>query len=172
MDRLLVAVFDSESKAYEGSRILRQLGEQGRLGLRAMAMVARWNEVEHRPAGARARAGNRPALLIRAKYFDRAVQGDKPKRVLIPVAVGLSSGMAADLNNARIGDDFIDDVTTALVRGRAAVVAEVDERWTAPVDIGMEAIGGTVYRRALPVKLHKRIRTAARDLGAWLRTRH
>ena len=158
VDRLLVAVFDSESKAYEGSRILRQLGEQGRLGLRAMAMVARWNEVEHRPA-----------LLIRAKYFDRAVRSDTRKQVLIPVAVRLSSGTGANLNNARIGDDFIDDVTTALVRGRAAVVAEVDERWTAPVDIGMEAIGGTVYRRALPMRLRERIGAAARDLGGWLR---
>ncbi|HUL94055.1 MAG TPA: hypothetical protein VLV56_17095 [Burkholderiales bacterium] len=169
MDRLLVAVFDSESKAYEGSRILRQLGEQGSLGLHAMAMVARWNEAENPPVGVRPRGGRRPALLIRAKYFDRMVQWDKPKRVLIPVAVGLSSGMAADLNNARIGDEFIDDVTTALVRGRAAVVAEVDERWTAPVDIGLEAVGGTVYRRTLPVKLHERIRAAARDLGDWLR---
>jgi transposase len=32
---------------------------------------------------------------------------------------------------------------------RVALVAEVDEDWTTPVDTRMEAIGGTVFRRAL-----------------------
>jgi hypothetical protein len=32
---------------------------------------------------------------------------------------------------------------------RVAVIAEIDEEWTTPVDTRMEAIGGTVFRRAL-----------------------
>jgi hypothetical protein len=49
-----------------------------------------------------------------------------------------------DLNNARIGDDFIDDVRQQLLPGRFAVVADIQEDWTTPVDTRMEAIGGTV----------------------------
>src|SRR5208283_5936077 len=52
-------------------------------------------------------------------------------------------------DNARIGDDFIADVTKQLLPNRVAVVAEIEEDWTTPVDTRMEAIGGTVFRRAL-----------------------
>ncbi len=54
-----------------------------------------------------------------------------------------------DLSNARVGGDFIDDVSAQLLPSRFAVVAEVQEDWTTPVDTRMEAIGGIVFRRAL-----------------------
>jgi hypothetical protein len=63
--------------------------------------------------------------------------------------VGLVTGGTVDLNKARIGEDFIDDVRQELLPGRFAVVAEIQEGWTTPVDTRMEAIGGTVFRRAL-----------------------
>src|SRR5262249_27245131 len=59
------------------------------------------------------------------------------------------AGEAFDVNNAGIGADFIDDVAKDLLPNRVAVVAEIDEDWTTPVDTRMEAIGGTVFRRAL-----------------------
>jgi hypothetical protein len=71
----------------------------------------------------------------------------------VGLAVGASAGLAAggafDINNAGIGYDFIDDVTKVLLPNRVAVIAEIDEDWTTPVDTRMEAIGGTVFRRAL-----------------------
>jgi hypothetical protein len=54
-----------------------------------------------------------------------------------------------DLNNARVGEDFIDDVRQELQPNRFALVAEIQEDWATPVDSRMEAIGGKVYRRAL-----------------------
>ena len=54
-----------------------------------------------------------------------------------------------DLNNARVGEDFVDDVRQELQPNKFAVVAEIQEDWTTPVDSRMEAIGGKVYRRAL-----------------------
>jgi len=149
MDKMLVAAFDSETKAYEGSRILRELDAQGGLTLYAIAMIANWSEGRKRVAGARPRNNNQQKLLIRAQYFGQAVKMDKQGRVLIPVAVALAPGVTPDLNNARIGDAFIDDVTKVLLHGRVAVVAEVDEELTTPVDIRMQTIGGTVFRRAL-----------------------
>ena len=56
---------------------------------------------------------------------------------------------AIDLNNARVGTDFIDDVQKFLLPPNVALIAEVDEDWTTPVDTRMEAIGGNVFRRAL-----------------------
>jgi len=69
--------------------------------------------------------------------------------VAIGAAAGLGAGATVDLNNARISDDFIDDVTKALLPTKVALIAEIEEDWTTPVDTRMEAIGGTVFRRAL-----------------------
>jgi multidrug resistance efflux pump len=69
--------------------------------------------------------------------------------VAIGAAAGLAVGAAVDVNNAGIGYDFIDDVTKVLLPNRVAVIAEIDEDWTTPVDNRMEAIGGIVFRRAL-----------------------
>jgi hypothetical protein len=45
-------------------------------------------------------------------------------------------------------------VAEALLPGRAAVVAEIEEDTTDPLDTQMEAIGGTVFRRALTEVKH------------------
>jgi uncharacterized membrane protein len=72
-----------------------------------------------------------------------------PAGLAIGAAAGFGVGGAADLNNARIGEDFIDDVSKMLLPNRVAVVAEIEEDWVTPVDTRMEAIGGSVFRRAL-----------------------
>ena len=67
----------------------------------------------------------------------------------IGAAAGLGAGSAVDLDNARIGSDFIDDVQKSLLPATVALIAEVEEDWTTPVDTRMETIGGNVFRRAL-----------------------
>jgi gas vesicle protein len=62
---------------------------------------------------------------------------------------GCQQGSGVDFANLGIGEDFIDDVTKVLRPNKVALVAEVEEDWIAPVDTRMEAIGGTVFRRAL-----------------------
>jgi len=71
--------------------------------------------------------------------YDRAM-------LLHGASAGLLTGGAVDVNNAGIGYDFIDDVWKVLLPDRVAVI---DEDWTTPVDARMEALGGTVFRRAL-----------------------
>jgi hypothetical protein len=72
-----------------------------------------------------------------------------PVGLAVGASAGLLAGAAADVNNAGIGYDFIDDVSKVLSPNRVAVIAEIDEDWTTPVDTRMEALGGTVFRRAL-----------------------
>jgi hypothetical protein len=40
-------------------------------------------------------------------------------------------------------------MTRELAPGKFAVLADVQEDWTTPVDVSMEAIGGKVFRRSL-----------------------
>jgi len=77
-----------------------------------------------------------------------------PAGLAVGAAVGLVAGGTVDLNNARIGYDFVADVINELLPNKFAVVADIQEDWTTRVDTRMEAIGGTVFRRALSEVKH------------------
>jgi uncharacterized membrane protein len=147
MDRMLVVVFDNESKAYEGKKALLQLDGEGSISLYAYAVLKK------RPDGtATVEQGDDsgPLATLAGTAFGSVIGLlGGPAGVAIGFAAGALAGSMVDLNNARIGSDFIDDVNKSLSPNRVAVVAEIDEDWTTPVDTRMEAIGGTVFRRAL-----------------------
>src|SRR5271157_3178504 len=152
MDRTLVVVFDNESKAYEGNKVLQQLDGDGSISVYGHALVVK------NPDGTttvtqsddRGPFGTLVGTLLGSLI---GLLGG-PTGFAIGAAVGFVGGVTADLNKARIGNDFIVDVAKVLVPNRAAVVAEIEEDWTTPVDTRMEAIGGTVFRRALSEVKH------------------
>jgi len=147
MDRMLVVVFDNESKAYEGKKALLQLDDEGSISLYGYAVLAK-----NADGTASVKQGDDLGpigSLVGTSLGSLIGLLGGPAGLAIGAAAGLAAGGAADLNNARIGEDFIDDVTKLLLPNRVAVVAEIEEDWTTPVDTRMEAIGGTVFRRAL-----------------------
>jgi uncharacterized membrane protein len=147
MDRMLVVVFDNESKAYEGKKALLQLDDEGSISVYAYAVLAK-----HADGTASVKQGDDSGpigTLVGTSLGSLIGLLGGPAGLAIGAAAGLAAGGAADLNNARIGEDFIDDVTKLLLPNRVAIVAEIEEDWTTPVDTRMEAIGGTVFRRAL-----------------------
>lgn len=152
MDRMLIVVFDTESKAYEGKRALLQLDREGSISVYACAVVAK-NADGTSTVKQSDDAGPLGTLVGTSLGSLIGLLGG-PTGLAIGAAVGLIGGMAADLNNARIDGDFIDDVTKVMVPNKVAVVAEIEENWTTPVDTQMEAIGGTIFRRALSEVKH------------------
>jgi hypothetical protein len=72
-----------------------------------------------------------------------------PVGVAVGAYVGTFGGMLYDLANVGVGEDFLAEVGGRLKPGKTAVVAEVEEEWTMPVDTRMEAAGGVVFRRVL-----------------------
>jgi len=147
MDRMLVVVFDNESKAYDGKKALLQLDGEGSISVHAYAVLAK-----HADGTATVKQGDDSGpigTLLGTSFGSLIGLLGGPVGLAIGATAGLAVGAAADLNNARIGEDFIDDVIKTLVPNRVAVVAEIEEDWTTPVDTRMEAIGGSVFRRAL-----------------------
>ncbi len=71
-----------------------------------------------------------------------------PVGVAVGATAGMYGGMLYDSAQLGIGEDFIAEVAEYLQPGKAAVVAEVWEEWTMPVDTRMEALGGVVFRRS------------------------
>jgi len=152
MDRLLVVVFDTESKAYEGKKTLTQLENEGSIVVYTYAVLGRnadgttsiKQSDDSGPLGAV--VGTSLGALI-------GLLGG-PIGVAIGATAGLLGGGAVDLDNARVGEDFVDDVREELQPDKFAVVAEIQEDWTIPVDTRMEAIGGKVLRRSLSEAKH------------------
>ena len=152
MDRMLVVVFDNETKAYEGKKALLQLDNEGSISVYAYAVLAK-----HADGTATVKQGDDSGpigTLLGTSFGSLIGLLGGPVGLAIGASAGLAVGAAADLNNARIGEDFIDDVNKMLVPNRVAVVAEIEEDWTTPVDTRMEAIGGSVFRRALSEVKH------------------
>jgi uncharacterized membrane protein len=147
MDRMLVVVFDNESKAYEGKKALLRLDGEGSIGLYGYAVLAKGAD-----GSASIKQGDDVGpigSLVGTALGSLIGVLAGPAGLALGASVGLLAGGSADVNNVGIGYDFIDDVSKVLLPNRAAVIAEIDEEWTTPVDTRMEAIGGTVFRRAL-----------------------
>jgi uncharacterized membrane protein len=147
MERMLVVVFDNEKKAYEGDSALKQLEREGLVTIYAQAVIVKHAE------------GTVSLRQVDEKGPDGSLAGTAVGGLIgliggpVGAAIGAGSGLALgalfDVDNARIGEDFLEDVSKSLTPNKVAVVAEVEEEWTTPVDTRMEALGGTVLRRAL-----------------------
>jgi uncharacterized membrane protein len=144
---MLVVVFGNEKTAYEGSRALQQLDEDGSIAVYAAAVL-----VKNADGTSTVKQGDDAApwgtLAGTAVGSLIGILGG-PVGFAVGAASGALIGAIPDLENARVGSDFLDDVGKALTPGKAAVVAEIDEEWTTPVDTRMEALGGYLYRRSL-----------------------
>ena len=153
MDRMLVVVFDSERKAYEGKKALLQLDAEGSISVYGYAVVAKNADGtatikqgdDVGPLGTL--VGTTLGSLIGVLFG--------PVGLAIGATAGFTGGATADLYNSGVGDDFIDDVSKFVLPSKVAVVAEIEEDWTTPVDTRMEAIGGLVFRRALSEVKHQ-----------------
>ena len=145
MDKMLVVVFDSEVKAYEGVKALQELQDEGSINLYAKSVVVRdadgkavvKQQEDLGPVGTA--VGMLTGSLI-------GILGG-PVGLAIGIGAGTFGGMIYDLAHLGVGQDFLDEVEKTLEPGKAAVVAEVWEEWTTPVDTRMEALGGVILRR-------------------------
>ena len=140
-------VFDTETKAYEGKKALQQLENEGSIVTYAYAVIGKnaKGDVTVKQSDDSGPLGT----LVGTSLGSLIGLLGGPTGLAIGALAGMVAGSTADLTNARVGDDFVDDVAKKLTPTKFAVVAEIQEDWTTPVDTRMEAIGGMVFRRAL-----------------------
>jgi len=70
-----------------------------------------------------------------------------PAGLAVGASLGGLTGFLFDLDQSGIGATFLEDVSNTLTPGKAAVVAEVEESWTTPVNTRVHQLGGIVFRR-------------------------
>jgi uncharacterized membrane protein len=146
MERMLVVVFNDESKAYEGSRALNQLDAEGSIAIHGESVISRNADGK---ATVKQAAGDFPIRTIGGTALGGLVGIlGGPVGFSLGAAAGAMAGSIGDVYAAGVDADFLDDVAAALTPGKCAVVADVSEEWVTPVDTRMEALGGVVFRTA------------------------
>lgn len=145
MEKMLIATFGEEKQAYEASRILKELDADGSIAVFATAVIGkdasgRWTvkqEADQGPIGTGVGLVTGTVLGLLGG----------PVGAAIGAGVGALGGLFHDLTEAGVSGDFLADVGEGLAAGQHAIVAEVWEEWTTPVDSRLEGLGGVVTRR-------------------------
>ena len=145
MNKVLVAVFESERVAFEGVSALKDLHRSGDITLYASSVVVKdadgvptiRQSADHGPVGTLTGlvAGSLIGLI------------GGPVGVAVGAYVGGFGGLMFDLFNAGVSIDFVDEVAASLTPGKAAVVADIDEPWVTPVETRLGPLGATTFRR-------------------------
>lgn len=145
MNKMLVAVFESEKVAFEGLSALKELHKNGDVSLYATAVLVKdaSGKVSMKQAAEKGPIGT--AIGLWAGGLVGLLAG--PVGLAVGASLGGLTGLVTDLNRSGIDVQFVDDVSAALSPGKAAVLADVEESWTAPVDVRLGKLGGLVFRR-------------------------
>jgi uncharacterized membrane protein len=145
MNKMLVAVFDTEPAAYEGLSALKDLHEDGDITLYATAVIAEDSSgvVTMKQGTDEGPIGMAIGVLTGSAL---GLLGG-PVGIAIGASLGSLTGMIFDLNKSGIDLAFVDEVSKALTPGKAAVLADIEETWLTPVDTKLGKLGGIVFRR-------------------------
>jgi uncharacterized membrane protein len=142
---MLVAVFDRETAAFEGLSALKDLHRHGDITLYSSAVIAKDNagKIELRQAADDGPVGTAMGLLTGSMI---GILGG-PAGMVLGASLGGLAGLVFDANRSGVDLTFLDDVSRTLTNGKVAVLAEIDESWTAPVDTRLHKLGGMVFRQ-------------------------
>jgi uncharacterized membrane protein len=145
MNKILVAVFDSEKTAYEGVAALKDLHRDGDISLYASSVIAK----DAAGTVAVRQAADSGPLGTLVGIVGGSLVGllGGPAGALVGGWIGGGAGLMYDLFNVGLGADFMEEVKTSLTPGKVAVVADIEESWTTPVDTRLGAMGATLFRR-------------------------
>ena len=145
MNKMLVAVFDNENKAFEGLNALKDLHNKADITLYATAVVSKNEKGELRVDNAADEGPIGTATGLLTGSLIGLIGG--PVGLAVGAMTGTIAGLIFDVSSDDINTTFVDEVSQALINGKTALIAEIDETWTVPIDTKLEALNGLVFRR-------------------------
>ena len=145
MNRVIVAVFDTETQAFEGLTAIKELNDHGDISLYASAVI---NKNENGNIALREDQDMGPvgtAVGMLAGGFVGLVGG--PAGLAIGTFAGGMGGLLYDLDKKGVDATFVNDVAQALDEGKTAIIADIDEGWNAPLDTRIAELDGMLFRK-------------------------
>jgi uncharacterized membrane protein len=144
MEKMLVVIFDNETKTYEGSRALNQLDYEGSITIHAEAVVSKNNDGT---LTLKQGDGDFPVRTVSGTAIGSLIGLlGGPAGLAVGAVAGTIAGSFADLFVAGVDSDFLAEVSNTLTPGKYAIVADISEEWVTPVDTRMEELNGFVFR--------------------------
>lgn len=144
MNEFVVVIFPSEAKAYEGVHALQELHAEASVTVFGTVVVQR---EANGTLSIKQRSDEGPVGFgVGALVGGLIGMFGGPAGAALGMAGGGLIGTWRDYLHAEVSDDFLEELARELEPGRLAVVAEVSEEWTAPIDTRMEQLGGRVVR--------------------------
>jgi len=162
MNKLIVAVFDTESQAFEGLTAIKSLHDDGLISVYATAVIAKDKEgkVEVKQEADKGPVGTAIGMLAGgllgmlagpAAAAAGAAAGAAATGMAVGSGLGALTGAMTgslyDLSEAVIDADLMDRVTESIEPGKAAVLIEADETWEAPIDTRLKEMDAVIFRR-------------------------
>jgi len=160
-DRVIVAVFGTQNQAYDAAARMQRLDDDGIIKLKRGAIATKDAKGNLTIADSRGvgvpwgmlGGGVIGGLLGLMLGPAGAVAGAASAAAAAGAAVGASSGVllggTADLVGLGLGEDFVTEVSSEMDSGKSALIVEVNEGSTEPIDSAVARFHGTVYRSAL-----------------------
>ena len=158
MNKIIVAVFNTESQAFKGLTAIKSLHDDGLISVYATAVVVKdkegkvavKQEASKDPVGAA--IGMLTGGLMGVLAGPLAAAGTVAGVAVASSFGALTGAMVGsmyDLDENFMEDDLMNKVTETLVPGKAAVLVEIDETWEAPIDTRLSEMGAEIFRRKL-----------------------
>ena len=166
MNKFIVAAFTDETKASQGVTALKELHNEGSISLYQTLVVKREADgkltIKQRTPQEDIGAGLGSLLGAMIGAFGG------PVGAAVGFVGGGAAGLLGGFAQGDISEEFVEDISKGMKPGMFAVLAEVSEPWTAPVDAKIEALGGKVVRENRGDVIDDILEKRAQDRRAWL----
>jgi uncharacterized membrane protein len=147
VNQLVIAIFSTEAQAYEVAGVLERSGDPVSMAVRGVAVI-----VKH-PDGKVSEQKWASRLPFRAPIGALVGALIGAPVGLIGSAIGFAAGgfigLTRDLANFGVEESFFDEVAAQLTPGKSALVIEVPEDATAPLEARLRELGATVMHTDL-----------------------
>jgi hypothetical protein len=161
MDNYVAIVFDTDQQAFVGLHTLWNLDAAGDITVHGAAVVHRDRLGQVDVATKDTDPGLRTIVGAGLGALLGALAGPIGSAIGIAgastiaagaaagagAAVGGVTGLTADVVKSGEQEEAKDESGFVMRPGQAAVIAEVSEDWTTPIDTAMKPLGGVIYRR-------------------------
>jgi len=154
MRNFVSVVFDTAGKAYDAQHELWELDGKGDITLHGTAVVHRDSlgylvvDTDQTDPPLATAVGAGIGALLGAFAGPAGAAVGAGGGAAIGAAVGGTAGLIADADRADVESQAGAEASFVLSPGQHAVIADVSEDWTTPIDQRMERLGGVVHRRS------------------------
>ena len=154
MRNYIAVVFDNSNKAYAGLHALWQLDDAADITVHGAAVIHRDELGQVQVDAKDTHPGLGTAVGVGVGALLGALAGPAGAAVgaaggaAIGAATGGVVGVGVDLSRADTREQALDETRFVLGIGQSAVIADVSEDWTSPIDTRMRELGGGVFRRS------------------------